>query len=148
MRADLRVRPRQYGFSLTEALVAVGLALLTVSAVVSTMLQSAWQGEWSAYSLAAQAQAIRTLEQVRAAKWDPLGFPPVDQVVEANFPERIEIMDIPMHGSNIVYVTNYTTIITVRTNPELKLVRVDSVWAFMNRGLFTNTAFTYRAPDQ
>jgi hypothetical protein len=30
----------------------------------------------------------------------------------------------------------------------LKQIRVDCVWRFMSRGLFTNTTLTYRAPDQ
>jgi len=148
MRVNQRCSRSQHGFTLSEALVSLALSLVTISGLVSGFLQSAYQSEWSSYSLAAQAQAVRGLEQVRAAKWDPLGFPPVDQAVSENFPVRIEILDIPMRGDNIVYATNFTTIITVSTNPPLKLVQVDTVWAFLNCGLFTNTAFTYRAPDQ
>jgi hypothetical protein len=148
MRINQSARRNQLAFTLTEAIVSLTLSLVTIGGLVSGFLQSATESEWSSYSLAAQSQAIRSLEQVRAAKWDPLGFPAVDQVVPVNFPPRIEILDIPMRGDNIVYVTNFTTIASVSANPALKLVQVESVWCFMNRGLFTNTAFTYRAPDQ
>ena len=41
-------------------------------------LQAAVRAEWSAYSLAAQSLAVMRLEQSRAAKWDRLAYPPVD----------------------------------------------------------------------
>ena len=34
----------------------------------------------------------------------------------------------PFSKTNIVYVTNYTSILTVSTNPPVKMVRVDCVW--------------------
>jgi hypothetical protein len=111
-------------------------------------LQAAKIAEWSSYSLAAQSLAIEGLEMARAAQWNPLGNPPVDELVSANFPVRVAIMDIPVSGDNIVYATNWTTIATISTTPALKLIRVDTVWSFPRRGLFTNTIATYRAPDQ
>lgn len=148
MRTIHQTHRRCSAFSLTEALVSMALGLITMGGLIGGFLQSAMEAEWSSYSLAAQAQALRGVEQTRAAKWDRLGFPAVDQVVPENFPVRVEILDIPMRGDNIVYVTNFTTITSVSANPPLKLVRVDSVWGFPNRGLFTNSALTYRAPDQ
>jgi Tfp pilus assembly protein PilV len=136
------------GFSLAEAVTAMAVALITIGGLVSGFMQSSREAEYSSYSLAAQSQALRSLEQVRAAKWDPLGFPQVDQVWGSNFPMRVEILDVPMRGDNITYVTNFTTITVVSTDPPLKLIRVDSVWRFMERGMCTNTAATYRAPDQ
>jgi hypothetical protein len=71
----------------------------------------------------------------------------VDQLVSANFPNVVEVLDIPRSGTNLVYATNYTTIAVISTSPPLKLVRVDCVWNFMNRGPFTNTTVTYRTVD-
>jgi hypothetical protein len=139
---------RNAAFSLAEALTAMALALISIGGLVSGFMQSSHEAEFSSYSLAAQSQALRGLEQVRAAKWDPLGFPQVDQVMGSNFPPRVEILDVPMRGDNITYVTNFTAISVVSADPPLKLIRVDSVWRFMERGMFTNTAATYRAPDQ
>jgi type II secretory pathway component PulJ len=139
---------RDSGYSLAETVVSLAVSMIMLSGLISGFLQSAQTSEWSSYSLSAQSQALRGVEQVRAAKWDPLGFPSVDQITSGNFPVRVEILYIPMRGNNIAYVTNYTTITTVSSDPPLKMVRVDAVWGFFHRGLFTNSAFTYRAPDQ
>ena len=136
------------GFSLTEMIVSMAVAGIMVGGMVNGFMQSAQRAEWSSYSLAAQNQALRGLEQVRAAKWDLYAYPSVDQVVSTNFPGYWDILDIPSAGGNISYATNAFTITTISTDPPLKLVRVDCVWRFMNRGLYTNSAFTYRAPDQ
>ena len=134
------------GFTLMEVVTALGLAAIMVTGLVSGYMQSARVAEWSAYSLAANSMALQGVEQVRAAKWDPEGG--VDQVDNSFFPMRWDILDIPFCQSNIVYATNRTTITTVSTNPALRMIRVECTWNFYTRGLFTNTIFTYRAPDQ
>jgi len=92
--------------------------------------------------------ASQQLERTRAAKWDTLGFPVVDVLVSSNFPPVTNILDVPISGTNIVYATNITTITTVSLSPPLKMIRVDCSWPFMGRGTYTNTVFSYRAPDQ
>ena len=141
-------RARQRAFSLTEVVASLAVTGIMIGGVVSGFRQTTHQSEWSAYSLAAQGQALRGLEQVRAAKWDPQAWPVVDQVLSSNFPERVEILDVPTRPGNITYATNRTTITTVSENPPLRLIRVDCTWPFMNRGVFSNTALTYRVPDQ
>ena len=136
------------GFSLTEMVVSMAVAGIMVGGLVNGFMQSAQEAEWAAYSLAAQNQALRGLEQARAAKWDPYAWPSVDQLVSTNFPKYVDILDVPRAGGNISYATNEFSIITITNDPPLKLVRVDCIWRFMNRGLFTNTEITYRAPDQ
>ena len=102
----------------------------------------------TAVPLAAQSLASQSLEQSRAAKWDPKGYPATDQLVSSNFPLKVQILDIPMTGSNIVYATNITSISTVSVNPPLKMISVECIWRLLERGLFTNTVVSYRAPDQ
>ena len=135
-------------FSLTEMIVSMAVAGIMVGGLVNGFMQSAQQAEWSSYSLAAQNQALRGLEQVRAAKWDLYAWPAIDQVVSTNFPGYTHILDVPRAGGNISYASNRFTITTISADPPLKLVRVDCIWRFMNRGYYTNSAFTYRAPDQ
>ena len=57
-----------------------------------------------------------------------------------------------MSKGNIIYATNYISIVTVSTVPPVRELRADCVWRFLNgarsRGLFTNTVVTLRAPDQ
>jgi prepilin-type N-terminal cleavage/methylation domain-containing protein len=135
-------------FTLTEVLVSMLVAGIMVVGVISGFVQSHRQAEWSAYSLAANSLAMQPLEQARAAKWDPYATPPVDQLVSSNFPERVEVLDIPISNTNIVFATNRTTIQTVSATPPLKQILVECTWTFLNRGVFTNAIITYRAPDQ
>ncbi|MEY2408037.1 MAG: hypothetical protein QOF48_707 [Verrucomicrobiota bacterium] len=136
------------GGTLVELVMALGIALLTVSASVKGYILTANKAEWSAYSLAANSMALQRLEQMRAAKWDPGAWPSVDRVIQANFPVMTNILDVPLSGTNIVYGVVTTTVATISANPPLKMVRVDCVWKFTNHGWFTNTVTSYRAPDQ
>jgi type II secretory pathway pseudopilin PulG len=137
----------QGAFTLVEVLIALGISALSLGAIINGYILSAQTAEWSAYSLAAQSLALQRLEQARAAKWDLDAIPAVDQLVAGSFPPRLEILDIPRSGTNIVYATNITTISTLSVTPPLKLIRVDCVWRFISRGPFTNTAMTYRTVD-
>jgi type II secretory pathway pseudopilin PulG len=136
-------------FTLIETVVALGVGALILSGLVLGYVMSSQRAEWSAYSLAAQSLAIQKIEQARAVKWDPLAFPPApDPLVPGNFPPSREIMDIPVSGGRIIWATNFTTIADLPGPSPVKMIRVDCVWEFGARGVFTNTIATYRAPDQ
>lgn len=134
--------------TLTELVISLAVAGIMVGGIVTGFLQSAQQAEWSAYSLAAQAQALRGMEQVRAARWDPFRYPPIDEVLQTNFPASVDVLDVPMPGGNISYATNIVTITNVAGNDGLRFIKVETRWRFMNRGVFTNTVYTYRSADQ
>lgn len=136
------------GFTLIEVVMAMLLVGITVTGIVAGFIQSHRQAEWASYSLAAQSLALTPLEEARAAKWDPYQSPPTNQITTNNFPLRVHILDVPISGTNIVYATNRTFIRTVSTNPPLLEISVQTTWRFANRGIFTNTALTYRGPDQ
>jgi type II secretory pathway pseudopilin PulG len=135
-------------FTLVEVVTATAIGSLAFGGIIYGYLLCAQRAEWAAFSLAAQSLASMRLEQARACKWDPRGWPPVDELVTENFPERAEVLDVPVAGTNTVYATNTVTITQVSTTPPLKVIRVDCTWRFYRRGLFTNTVVTYRAPDQ
>jgi prepilin-type N-terminal cleavage/methylation domain-containing protein len=148
MRTRLQAKISRRAFTLVEVLVSLALTGMMVTGIVSGFVQSAKQAEWSAYSLAAQSQALQKMEQVRAAQWDPLHFPPVDEVQQANFATVVDILDIPTAGNNITYITNRTFITPITTTPPLRMITVESSWRFLNRGVFTNSIRTYRTVDQ
>lgn len=132
---------------MAEMLVSLAISGMMVTGIVSGFLQSATTAEWSSYSYAAQCQALRRLEQVRAARWDAYAFPITDFVQTNYFPVVVDILDVPTSGNRISYATNRTTITTISTKPPLKLIEVETTWKFMTRGVFTNVARTYRAAD-
>ena len=127
---------------------AIAIAGLVMGGSIYGYVLSAQRAEWSAYSLAAHSLAMQRIEQARAAKWDPQGYPPVDELVSSNFPVQVDILDIPISGTNIAYATSMTTIATISVSPPLKKIKVDCYWPFVGRGTFTNTIMTYRGPDQ
>ena len=137
--------------TLTEVVVSVGIGGIMYSGILNAYLLTTRRAEWTAYNLAGHSLAMQRLEQTRAAKWDTQATPPVDQVVSSNFPVTVDILDVPISGTNITYATNFTTISTITSNPPLKLVRVETVWRFPGKKTFrtfTNAISAYRAPDQ
>lgn len=147
-RGNDKRRRRRTAFTLVEVVLALAIAGLLMGGLMLGYVQVLRRAEWSAHSLAAHAMAVRGLEQARAAKWDTLAVPAVDQLVAGNFGPVVEVLDIPISGDNLALATNYTGIVGISVDPPLKLVRVDCVWSFYSGEVFTNTVVTYRAPDQ
>jgi type II secretory pathway pseudopilin PulG len=127
----LRTPEVSRAFTLTETVVALAITGMMVGGIVTGFLQSAKQAEWSAYSYAAQSQALRGLEQLA-----PTNYTVVD------------ILDIPTAGNNVTYCTNVTTIRTISAVPPLREITVETSWRYFNRGIFTNVVRTYRTADQ
>jgi hypothetical protein len=141
------MRRRVAAFTLVEAVCATALALMTATALIHGYRLATRRAEWSGYSLAAHALASMGIEQARACKWDIRGWPVVDELIGDNFPPAVQVLDVPITGTNMVYATNFTTITTVSADPPLKMIRVDCVWPSFDGRLHTNTIVTYRAPD-
>ena len=141
-------------FALAEVLISILIAGLSIGGIIYAYILASHQAEWASYSSAAQVMAMRRLEQVRAAKWDPLAYPPVDDLVSANFTNVIAPLEVPQTGTNFIWSTNVTTITTITNNAVWKMIQVDCSWAMKPRGanatlvVATNTVITYRAPDQ
>lgn len=134
------------GMTLAEVLVSLGIGSLIFGGVLASYIQTVKWSEWTNYNLAGQSMAIQHLEMARAAKWDTQE--PSDTLVSSNFPMSIGVLDVPLWGTNNVFATNTTFISTITSDPPLKMIRVETVWSFQNRGLFTNMTATYRSPDQ
>ena len=139
-------------FTLTEVAVSLAIAGLIFAGVLYGYVATADHAEWSAYSLAAHSLAMQAVEQARSAQWDPQAWPVVDQLGVTNY-TQVSTLDVPVSGGNITYATNYVSISAVSLNPPLRQLRADCVWMLANRGPrnrgpFTNTVVTLRAPDQ
>ena len=118
---------RCHGLTLVETVVALAIAGIVIAATVGGFVSLLRTTESVSYSLGANALAVQGYEQTRAAKWDAIAFPNVDEVVGSNFPPMLYTIDRSRSGTNASFATNYTTITTLSTNPLLKIVRVDCV---------------------
>jgi prepilin-type N-terminal cleavage/methylation domain-containing protein len=135
-------------FTLVEVVISLAILGISLGGILSLYVRAAQRADWSGYSVSAQMMALSGLEQCRAVKYDPRGSPPTDALVSSNFPTRVDTLDPgPVNGITS-YGTNTTTILTISTNPPLKMVRVDCTWSYPGRGVFTNRVFTYRAANQ
>jgi prepilin-type N-terminal cleavage/methylation domain-containing protein len=140
------------GFTLTEVVISVVILAVVIQGVILGYVKFTQQAEWSIHSLAAQSLASQGVEQARSAKWDPQAWPQAvgpgksDELGVTSYMQT-NTLDIPMTGEPTI-VTNFIRITTVSANPPVRQIRSDCVWRFMNRGLFTNTVITLRAPDQ
>ena len=151
----MQIQPTRAGravaFTLMEVALSVAIMGLVFAGLISAYVQASNRAEWSGYSLAAQAIAVQQMEQFRTATWDTQSVPPIDQIT--NIPtSNYTNMDIPISGTNVVWVTNNITVtqFQVTTNPVsyLKMIQVDTIWPWRRTNFFTNTMVTYRAPDQ
>jgi prepilin-type N-terminal cleavage/methylation domain-containing protein len=139
----------QQAFTLIEVVMALLIFGISLAGILSVYVQCANRLDWSSTSVDAQLKAQSGLEQCRGAKYDPAGNPATDNLVSSNFPNRVYLLDQASDSGGVsIYGTNMTTIALLSTNPLLKLVRVDCIWASRKGVLYTNTAITYRAPDQ
>ena len=136
------------GITLSEVVLSIAVSALSVAAVVSSSVLSARSADWISHSTAADAAASARMEQTRAAKWDTAATPLIDELLNANFPEQVVPLYVPVVGGAILHGTNRVTIIPVSDAPPLKMVQVDCVWSLPERGPFTNSVVMYRSPDQ
>ena len=135
-------------FTLMEVVFSLAILGISLGGILTLYVRLAQRADWSGYSVSAQMMVLSGLEQCRAAKFDPHGSPPTDALISSNFPSRVDILDPGAVNCITSYGTNRTTILTISTNPPLKLVRVDCTWTYPGRGVFTNSVFTYRAANQ
>jgi type II secretory pathway pseudopilin PulG len=140
------------GFTLTETVFALLVAVLLFSSVLLGYGYLTDRAEWSARSLAAQSLALQAVEQRRAAQWDTRVWPVVDEGGLTNYAQP-EILDLPTTPGQTNWATNFIRVTTISSNPPLRQIRADCVWTLPSRrpairGPFTNTAITLRAADQ
>jgi type II secretory pathway pseudopilin PulG len=136
-------------FTLAEVVVCLAIVALVFGGIITGYMQGAYRAEWAGYNLAAQATAMQQLEQAKTAVWDNT-HNEFTNILQQSW----GILDLPINGTNKVYVTNYVQVTTnqISSSPVLYLymVRVDTVWPYLQKGIkiyYTNTIADYYAPD-
>ena len=134
------------GVTLVEVVLSMAIIGLVMAGVIAGYTMASRRAQWSAYSLAAQALATKRMEQVLAAVWLPGSG--VDNIIDSNYPAAPDFLALPTQQTNVSFnATNFTTIRTISTSPNLKMIRVDCVWTMDQATWFTNTIATIHAPN-
>ena len=136
------------GFTLEEVVCSTAIAGITVGGLLTGQNLAYKRLLWSATSLLAQVETMGRLEQVRAAKWDQMANPPVDELAATNFPDQVTTLPVPGLFSGQVYATNRVSIVNISSDPPLRMIQVEVTWSLLGDRCFTNSIFTYRSPDQ
>lgn len=145
----LATAQRNSAFTLVETMISILIITMFFSTVLLGYQRAAQRAQWSGYSLAAEAQGTRQLEEFRAVLWDTQSTPIIDNTT--NIPSPLVLpLDLPISGTNVIYATNYATVTTLSNfgnNAQIKMIVIKTVWPW-NGQSFTNTVVDYRAPDQ
>ena len=143
-------KARTAAFTLAEVVICVGIMMLVFAAIITAYVQTSYRAEWTGYSLAAQAAAVQQLESAKAAVWDPLQTPVMDQISQLPLVTSV-LLDLPVTGTNTLYATNYITVTLMQNGVYSNyFVQVNTVWPFRWKNqtvYFTNTIADYYAPE-
>ena len=134
--------------TLVEVVIALAITGLTVGGIVAGYIYCTTTAVKAELVQAASARAMERIEETRSAKWDTSSYPPTNQLVAANFPDKVVSLDMPGSGSGGTSATIQTYISQISTNPPLTKIHVDCIWQFRGVEWVTNTFETVRAPDQ
>jgi type II secretory pathway pseudopilin PulG len=135
-------------FTLAEVVVSLAIASTVIVGIVTGYINCVYRADWLACSVAAQSLATQRMEQVRAARWDTLANPPLDEVTTNQFPVTVQPLDLPRLKDKVINATNRTLITVIATDPPVRLIQVECTWRYPGRGISTNRVSTYRTPAQ
>jgi type II secretory pathway pseudopilin PulG len=148
MQAGKMPAQRGFGaFTLIEVVVATALAALLMMGMFEGYVLASRRAQFSSYSLAASATAMKQMEKIVAATWCITGTPSTNLFNPALTVVQTNALCMPSSGTNIIYATNYATVTQVSTTPPYAMIQVQCVWGFMGLGTYTNTMAVIRGPD-
>lgn len=131
--------------TLVEVAVALAITGLLVGGIINGYNYCTKSAQRTALFQAANARAMERIEETRCAIWDTTV--PTNQLVSANFPDKVVTLDLSGSGAVTAMATNRTEITMITNNPPLMRIRVDCIWRYKG-ALITNTIETCRAPRQ
>jgi prepilin-type N-terminal cleavage/methylation domain-containing protein len=146
---SLRIRRAgRAGFTLIEVILAAAIAALTLAGVFQGYNMAGRNAQFAACSMAANAAAMKQLEQITSTDWVPsygklqLFSPALTNPVVVN-------LCLPSAQGNVIACTNYTSITQISSNPPYAMIQVQAVWSFPSYGgTYTNTMVLLRAPNE
>jgi type II secretory pathway pseudopilin PulG len=132
-------------FTLIEVVMAMGIAVLVCAAIMKCYTIASRRSFYASCSLAANAQAMKKLEQVIYASWKPsVGNLNIFNTALTN--QDVENLEMPVSDTNVITCTNFTTVTQLSTNPPYLIIKVNCVWSYIGVTQ-TNSIAVLRGPD-
>jgi prepilin-type N-terminal cleavage/methylation domain-containing protein len=136
------------GMTLVEVMVALAITGLMLAGIVSGYIFCTNSAVKDSLYMAANARAMERMEETRSAIWAPYRAVPTNQLVAANFPDKVVTLDMSGSSTNVVSATIQTAISQISASPPVMRIHVDCIWQFQGAEWVTNSIETCRAPDQ
>ena len=141
-------KANRWGCTLHEVVCSSAIAGITIGGLLSGQNLAYKRMLWSAASVSAQVVAMDRLEQARAAKWDQMANPSMDELVASNFPDQVVPLSVPGVAVGEVSATSQVSLSNISDDPPLRMIQVQVTWSLWAGRTFTNSIFAYRSPDQ
>lgn len=138
-------RARPSGFTLIEVALSLAITVLVCAAIMKCYTSSSRRSFYASCSLAANTQAMKKMEQVISATWQP-SFGNTNIFNSALTAPDLENLPMPVSDTNVITCTNFTTVSQVSTNPPYVVITVNCVWSFLGT-TYTNSMAVIRGPD-
>ncbi len=135
-------------FTLIEVVLATAIAAFMLAGMFLGYNMAGRNAQFAACNLAANASALKQLEQIISTDWVP-SYGKL-QLFSASLtnPQTVNLC-LPSAQGNVVPCTNYTTVSEISTNPPYAMIQVQCVWTFPSYGgVYTNTVAVIRAPNE
>jgi type II secretory pathway pseudopilin PulG len=132
------------GFTLIEVAFAAAIAALVLAGMFQGYNLASRRAQFSACSLAANSAAMRQMETVLSANWNPTAGTSNLLTMSGTV---VRSLDLPSAQNNMVNCTNITTVTQVSSSPAYAMVQVDCIWTFPSYGgVYTNTVAVLKSP--
>jgi type II secretory pathway pseudopilin PulG len=144
-KASHRRGAGQAAFTLIEVVFAAAIAAMVLAGMFEGYNMAGRQAQFSACNLAANAMAMRQMEQVISADW----VPTMGQTTLLNMSSTNEAnLCLPSANGNVYNCTNQVWVSQVSSNPPYALIQAQCIWNFPTYGgVFTNTVSMLRGPN-
>jgi len=135
----------QKAFTLIEVAFAAAVAALVLAGMFQGYNVAGRRAQFSACNLAANATAMRVLEQVVSAGWVPSDGNSALLYMSSTNPGNL---CLPSANGTVFTCTNIAQVTEVSTSPPYAMIQVQCIWSFPTYGgTFTNTVAVMRAPN-
>jgi type II secretory pathway pseudopilin PulG len=132
--------------TMVEVVVALAISAVLLAGIFGGYMMISRRAIYASYSGAANALAMKQMEQIVSASWIPT-YGVTNLFNPALTNSQTNLLGMPGVTNNLIYATNYASLTQISQVPPYVMIRVDCVWGFMDMGTHTSTVAVLRGPN-